>query len=171
MRLGYTAVVRPGPSLRPRRRLLFRLVLAALSIVLPVLCLLGVTLWQSNGSVSRAFWIGAPLLELRHPVSGVRVPFGGLAVLVEFPDRERVIPGTLRCLLNGTDLTVGLTRGANGAAGSIYPLREGRNLLRVEVFGRGRFGDRVVEDFIEVEFDTAPLPSFDLARSFRPRPA
>lgn len=137
--------------------------LAGVSVVLPVLCALALTLWQSQGSVSRAFWIGAPLLELHHPISGTRVPFGGLAVLVEFPDRERVIPGTLRCLLNGADLTVGLTRGDNGAAGSLYPLREGRNLLRVEVFGKGRFGDRVVEDFIEVEFDTAPLPFLDLA--------
>ena len=155
--------MRSGRPLRPRRRLWLRLVLAGASIVLPVLCLLAVTLWQSHGSLSRAVWIGAPLLELRHPISGTRVPFGGLAVLVEFPDRERVIPGTLRCLLNGTDLTVGLTRGDNGAAGSLYPLREGRNLLRVEVFGKGRFGDQGVEDFVEVEFDTAPLPSFDLA--------
>lgn len=155
----------PGHSLRPRRRLLVRSCLAVAALVLPILCALVVTLWQSHGSVSRAVWIGAPLLELRHPISGTRVPLGGLAVLVEFPDRERVIPGTLRCLLNGTDLTVGLTRGDNGAAGSLFPLREGRNLLRVEVFGKGRFGDQVVEDFIEVEFDTAPLPSFDLATS------
>ncbi len=155
----------PGRSLRPHQRLLVRSSLAVAALVLPLLCLLAVTLWQSHGSVSRAVWIGAPLLELRHPISGTRVPLGGLAVLVEFPDRERVIPGTLRCLLNGTDLTVDLTRGDNGAAGSLYPLREGRNLLRVEVFGKGRFGDQVVEDFIEVEFDTAPLPSFDLATS------
>lgn len=156
----------PGPSFGGRR-VLFRLILAGVAVVLPAACLLVATLWQSHGSLSRAVWIGAPLLELRHPLSGTRVPFGGLAVLVEFPDRERVIPGTLRCLLNGTDLTVGLTRGDNGAAGSLYPLREGRNLLRVEVFGKGRFGDRVVEDFVEVEFDTAPLPSFDLATSAR----
>ena len=84
-------------------------------------------------------------------------------MLVEFPDRERVIPGTLRCLLNGADLTGGLTRGDNGAAGSLYPLREGRNLLRIEVFGKGRWTDRWVEDFVEIEFETRPLPSFDLA--------
>jgi hypothetical protein len=141
----------------------YRLIWLGAALALPVLGIATATLWQSRGSLARAVWIGAPLLELRHPISGSRVPFGGLAVLVEFPDRERVIPGTLRCLLNGADLTVGLTRGDNGAAGSLYPLREGRNLLRVEVFGKGRFGDRVVEDFIEVEFDTAPLPSFDLA--------
>jgi hypothetical protein len=161
----------PGRPLRPRRRLLVHLAVAGASVVLPVLCLLALTLWQSEGSLSRAVWIGAPLLELRHPISGTRVPLGGLAVLVEFPDRERVIPGTLRCLLNGADLTVELTRGDNGAAGSLYPLREGRNLLRVEVFGKGRFGDRVVEDFIEVEFDTAPLPAFDLATSSPSPPA
>ena len=161
----------PGRSLRSRGRRLIRLVLAGASLVLLVSCLLAATLWESQGSISRAVWIGAPLLALRHPVSGTRVPLGGLAVLVEFPDRERVIPGTLRCLLNGTDLTLELTRGDNGAAGSLYPLREGRNLLRVEVFGKGRFGDRVVEDFIEVEFDTGPLPSFDLASPLAPAPS
>ena len=154
-----------GHVLGSRRRLLPRLAWVAAALALPIVALAAGTLWQSQGSLARAVWIGAPLLQLRHPVSGTRVPFGGLAVLVEFPDRERVIPGTLRCLLNGADLTVGLTRGDNGAAGSLYPLREGRNLLRVEVFGKGRFGDRVVEDFIEVEFDTTPLPSFDLATS------
>jgi hypothetical protein len=133
------------------------------ALAVPVVGLLVATLWQSHGSIARAVWIGAPLLELRHPLEGARVPFGGLAVVVEFPDRDRVIPGTLRCLLNGADLTGGLTRGDNGAAGSLYPLREGRNLLRIEVFGKGRFGDRVVEDFVEVEFETGPLPSFDLA--------
>ena len=160
-----------GRPLGSRRRPLLRLLLAGAALALPVVGLLLATLWQSQGSLARALWIGAPLLELRHPVSGKRVPFGGLAVLVEFPDRDRVIPSTLRCLLNGADLTVDLTRGDNGAAGSLYPLREGRNLLRVEVFGKGRFGDQVVEDFIEVEFDTAPLPSFDLAAPVRQVPS
>jgi hypothetical protein len=140
----------------------------ALALAVPAIGALAATLWQSQGSIARAVWIGQPLLELRHPVQGDRVPLGGLAVVVEFPDRDRVIPGTLRCLLNGTDLTGGLTRGDNGAAGSLYPLREGRNLLRIEVFGKGRFGDRVVEDFVEVEFETGPLPAFDLAQR-RPR--
>src|SRR5687767_13163556 len=106
----------PGRSLGSRRRVFHRLIpfgWALAALALPLAALAVVTLWQSNGSLARALWIGAPLLELRHPVSGARVPFGGLAVLVEFPDRERVIPGTLRILLNGTDLTPGLTRGDN----------------------------------------------------------
>ena len=54
---------------------LWRFVLwGGLAIALPVLGTLAGVLWQSHGSLARALWIGAPLLELRHPIAGAQIP-------------------------------------------------------------------------------------------------
>ena len=70
---------------------------------------------------------------------------------------------TFRCFLNGRDVTEGLTRGANGAAGSLLGAIEGPNRLRVEVFGRPWWGGGWFEDAVEITFHVRPLPYFDRA--------
>jgi hypothetical protein len=108
---------------------------------------------------------GRPLLELRAPDGRQVVPLGGIEVLVGFSDEFRVLPETFRCLLNNEDVTDSLTLGSNGAGGSLYGLLEGENRLRVEVFGRGWWPGRYLEDTREVIIRVAPLPNIDRART------
>ena len=108
--------------------------------------------------LQRALFLGGPLLELRSPGPEGWRPLGGLQVLVHFPRQDRVAPETFRCLLNGEDVTSQLSVGRNGAGGHVYPLREGRNELRVEVFGRGWWPERYFLDATRVEVRArAPL--------------
>jgi len=128
-----------------------------------VLVLAGLGSCIDGAALTRRVWLGGGLIELKHPASGVRVPHGGLAVLVAFPDQDRVLPDTFRCVLNGRDLTRELARDREGATGSLSPLREGSNRLRVEIFGRGLWGDRFYQDVVEVEFEVPPLYTLDRA--------
>ncbi|MBW2416229.1 MAG: hypothetical protein JRG76_17150 [Deltaproteobacteria bacterium] len=73
-------------------------------------------------------------------------------MVVSFPAFDRIAPGTFRCLLNGTDVTHQLTLGTHGAAGSVFPLREGENSLRVEVYARGLWLAQFFEDAVDIPF-------------------
>jgi hypothetical protein len=135
---------------------------SALAALLTVSALL---LWRGReAGVAPWLTFGGPLLELASPLPGERLPITAVELLVTFPN-ERVVADTFRCLLNGADVTGRLTLAENGAGGTLFPLREGRNTLRVEVFGRSLFDDRVIEDALEIEFETHPLPPFDRARA------
>jgi len=114
-------------------------------------------------------------MELRQPQQSTIHPQGGLAILVGFEDDERVAVETFRCLLNGQDCTHQLTRGRNGAGGAIFPLREGPNNLRLEIFGRGWLGRSYYREIIERVIEVRPLTDLERARgpsaADRPAPA
>lgn len=119
--------------------------------------LLGVFFSASGGNsldlaLRRALYLGTPTLEVRSPLDAQLYAPGGVPVLVAYVDAQRIAPGTLRCLLNGRDVTHQLTLGSNGAAGRVYPAREGRNSLRVEVYAQGLWTSRYFEDSIEIDF-------------------
>ena len=130
--------------------------------------LLGAALLMTGGDVlrqgglARLTYHGGPLLTLQSPEPGEELPAGGVEVLVRFPDRKRVASQTFRCLLNGEDVTHLLTVGQNGAAGSVYPLREGGNQIEVQVFGRGWYRSHYFMDRIEVPVQIS-VPLMDRA--------
>jgi hypothetical protein len=138
---------------------------AVRSVVGCLLAASALLLWRGSGAgVASWFTFGGPLMELASPLPGERLPITAVELLVTFRN-ERAVADTFRCLLNGADVTALLTLAQNGAGGTLFPLREGRNTLRVEVFGRALLGDRIVEDALEIEFETRPLPHFDRARA------
>ncbi len=114
---------------------------------------------------------GHPLLEFRAPKAGQVVPVGSVEVIIGFPAAERVVVETFRCLLNDQDVTQHLTLGRNGAGGSVQGLLEGENRLRVEIFGRGWWPGRFLEDARELTFRVQPLPTMDQAEVTRAREA
>ncbi len=114
-------------------------------------------------AIRRSLFVGSPLLEVLTPDSGDQRPLGGIEVVVRFPREHRVAPETFRCLLNGEDVTDQLTVGRNGAGGSVYPLQEGTNTLRFEVFGRGWWATRYFEDSVEVDVRASGPIRFDMA--------
>ena len=98
-------------------------------------------------------FFGSALLELERPRAGDVVGLEGLPVHVSLPLGGRAEPSTLRVLLNGADVTRQLGPASNGAAGRLHGLLPGENRLRVEVFGRSRWGPRElwIEEAREVE--------------------
>ncbi len=122
-------------------------------------------------AVERWLLLGRPLLEFRAPRAGQLVPVGSIEVIVGFPAAERVVVETFRCLLNDQDVTQRLTLGRNGAGGSVQGLLEGENRLRVEIFGRGWWPGRFLEDARELTFRVQPLPTMDRAEVTRARQA
>jgi hypothetical protein len=114
-------------------------------------------------ALSAGLFIGTPLMELRQPQDGVTHPPGGLTILVRFEEDERVAVETFRCLLNGQDRTHQLTRGRNGAGGTIFPLREGPNQLRLEIFGRGWLSGRYYREIVERVIEVRPLTDLERA--------
>ncbi len=123
------------------------------------------------GAAERRLLLGRPLLEFRAPKAGQVVPVGTIEVIIGFPAAERVVVETFRCLLNDQDVTQQLTLGRNGAGGSLQGLREGENRLRVEIFGRGWWPGRFLEDARELTFRVQPLPTMDRAEVTRVREA
>ena len=121
----------------PRQVLVFVVMLLTLLGLLQLRTRLGLAGVHVADVVRAGLFTGPPLLDLRSPAQLAWRPLGQVEVLVRFPDEKRVRPETFRCLLNGVDVTHQLTVGANGAGGSIFPLAEGTNVLRVEVFGEG----------------------------------
>ena len=122
-------------------------------------------------AAERWLFLGRPLLEFRAPQAGQVVPVGSIEVIIGFPAAERVVVETFRCLLNDQDVTQHLTLGRNGAGGSVQGLREGENRLRVEIFGRGWWPGRFLEDARELTFRVQPLPTMDRAELTRAREA
>ncbi len=122
-------------------------------------------------AAERWLFLGRPLLEFRAPQAGQVVPVGSIEVIVGFPAAERVVVETFRCLLNDRDVTQHLTLGRNGAGGSVQGLLEGENRLRVEIFGRGWWPGRFLEDAHELTFRVQPLPTMDRAEVTRAREA
>ncbi len=130
----------------------------------------GLVLEQEGGLrrvAARLLFLGRPLLEFHSPRAGQLVPVGSIEVIVGFPSADRVVPETFRCLLNDRDVTPDLTLGRNGAGGSVHGLLEGENRLRVEVFGRGWWPGRFLEDALELTFRVQPLPAIDRAEAPR----
>ena len=117
-------------------------------------CLLLIGSWEDTRTarLRRALFVGWPLLEVASPASDLEGwrPLGGIEVVVRFPSEQRVAPETFRCLLNGRDVTEQLSVGRNGAGGHVYPLQEGTNELRFEVFGRGWWATRYFLDGVDV---------------------
>ncbi len=122
-------------------------------------------------AAERWLFLGRPLLEFRAPQAGQVVPVGSIEVIIGFPAAERVVVETFRCLLNDRDVTQHLTLGRNGAGGSVQGLLEGENRLRVEIFGRGWWRGRFLEDARELTFRVQPLPTMDRAEVTRAREA
>ncbi len=133
------------------------------AIAAVLLAAAGLALGTSQDARRRAFYLGGRLLEVPAPVDGSWVPLAGVAVLVRFPDQERVEPETFRCLLNGRDVTALLTVGQNGAAGAVFPLVEGSNQLRLAVFGRGWWGPWLYEDAVDLVVEVRRPLYLDLA--------
>ncbi len=132
------------------------------------LSLLGAGIWAVFGrtaqeAAGRVILFGEPLLEVRAPHPGQWVAQGGVEIVVQYPVSERIAWETFRCLLNGHDVTDRLTRGRNGAAGSVVGAVEGPNLLRVEVFGQTWWGGDYLEDAVELTFRVRPLPALERA--------
>ena len=134
--------------------------------------LAGLAAWRSgpdllrDGGASRFLTFAGPLLRLENPVPPRStsettempgLPMGGVPILVRFQQDGRVLPDTFRCLLNGEDVTHQLTVGVNGVAGTVFPLREGTNRLRVEVFGQTLWGSRYYLDSFELSIRARPL--------------
>ena len=119
--------------------------------------------FAATGGLARLSRFAGPLMRLESPQrpaegeAGPLVPMGGIPVLVRFPENGRAQPDTFRCLLNGNDVTHLLTVGSNGVAGTVYPLREGRNRLRFEVFGKPLWGGRFYRDSMELPISARPL--------------
>ena len=114
------------------------------------------------GGPSRLVRFAGPLLRVENPSVSLpsedtSVPMGGVPLLVRFPENGRVLPDTFRCLLNGQDVTHQLTIGVNGVAGTVFPLREGENQVRLEVFGKSLWGRRYYQDFIEFPIRARPF--------------
>lgn len=116
-----------------------------------------------RGRAARLALFGSPLLEVNAPLPEQWIAQGGVQVVVRYPLADRTAAETFRCLLNGRDVTERLTRGANGAAGSVLGAVEGANRLRVEVFGRPWWGGGWFEDAVEITFHVRPLPGLDRA--------
>ena len=99
-----------------------------------------------RGELTHFAYVGPSLMRVQNPVDLSEVPIGAVDLEIEFPDRDRVAVETFECLLNGLDVTEGLTVGRNGAVGEIVGLREGENRIRVRVFGKSFWGDRFVDE-------------------------
>jgi hypothetical protein len=127
--------------------------------------LAGVLVFWITGarSLTPLVYFGGPLIRIASPPSGAQFPLSGVQLQVQFPDRERIRHDTFRCLLNGADVTWRLRVAPGGAEGSLFPLGEGRNVVRVEVFGKALWADRWVEDALEVEFVVGPFAPIDQA--------
>lgn len=123
------------------------------------------------GAAERWLLLGRPLLEFRAPKAGQVVPVGRIEVSIGFPAAERVVVETFRCLLNDPEVTPQLTLGRNGAGGSLRGLLEGENRLRVEIFGRGGWPGRCLEDARELTFRVQSLPTMERAEGTRVREA
>ncbi len=94
---------------------------------------------------------GPVLVEIISPSPGDIVGIEGVEVFVRLSPGGRVMPETMRVLLNGADVTAALTTGENGAYGKLHALLDGENVLRVEVFGRVPWGEgRLFEQSREV---------------------
>ena len=122
-------------------------------------------------AAERWLLLGRPLLEFRAPKAGQVVPVGSIEVIIGFPAAERVVVETLRWLLNDRNVTQHLTLGRNDAGGSVQGLLEGESRLRVEIFGRGWWSGRFLEDARELTFRVQPLPTMDRAEVTRAREA
>jgi len=107
-------------------------------------------------------WVGRPLLRVEAPESGAVLPRGGLAVVIGLADAG-VVPETLRCRLNGEDVTSRLrVSSARRASGALFPVRAGSNRLEIGVFGRSWLGIWV-EDVVVVEFRARNATPLDQA--------
>jgi hypothetical protein len=107
--------------------------------------------------------LGGALIEVSAPRAEQVLGQGGIPVLIRFTRLERTAAESLRCLLNGVDVTRRLTLGGNGAAGSLWAPRDGPQTLRFEVFGQSWWRGPYFEDAVEVTFEVRPNPSLDRA--------
>jgi len=114
----------------------------------------------------RYLLLGGALIEVSTPRAEQVLGQGGIPVLIRFTRIERTAAESLRCLLNGVDVTQRLTLGGNGAAGSLWAPRDGPQTLRFEVFGQSWWRGPYFEDAVELTFEVRPNPTLD--RAHRP---
>ena len=107
--------------------------------------------------------LGGGLIEVSTPRAEQVLGQGGIPVLIRFTRIERTAAESLRCLLNGIDVTQRLTLGGNGAAGSLWAPRDGPQTLRFEVFGQSWWRGPYFEDAVELTFEVRPNPTLDRA--------
>jgi len=120
--------------------------------------------------IRRLLFVGAPLFEVRLPPgAGEALRSGAIELFVGFAPGERVAWDTFRALLNGRDVTGELTLGRNGAHGKLLGLTEGRNQLRLQIFGRSWWGGHYIEDEQVLQLRVAGHP--DLDRALAPGPS
>ena len=144
-------------------------------VVLFVLVTLGLAaLWLAAGpalrgpdgareAVLRWAFVGAPLMEVQTPVSETVIAVGAIDLMVSFTGGPRVAVETFQCLLNGQDVTAGLTLARNGAVGSLVGLHEGENQIVLRVFGRTWWGEDFVEEKRALIVRVRPVPFMDVA--------
>jgi hypothetical protein len=114
--------------------------------------------------IRRLLFIGAPLFEVRLPrTQDEPLRSGSVELFVGFASGERVAWDTFRALLNGRDVTAELTLGRNGAHGKLVGLIEGRNQLRIQIFGRSWWGGDYMEDEQVLQLQVAGHPDLDRA--------
>jgi hypothetical protein len=118
--------------------------------------------------VRRLLFVGAPLFEVRRPLTSHEVlRSGSFEVFVGFSPGERVAWDTFRALLNDRDVTGQLTLGRNGVHGRLDGLTEGDNRLRLQIFGRSWWGGAYVQDEQTVVLSVVGRSDWD--RALRPR--
>jgi hypothetical protein len=144
----------------PKRLRIFGILLAA-PLLIGAALLAGVPSLRTAALQRLLF--GGRLIEVAVPRPAQVLGQGGIPVLIRFPKLERTAAASVRCLLNGVDVTERLTLGGNGAAGSLWARRDGRQTLRVEVFGQSWWGGPYFEDAVELSFEVRPNPSLDRA--------
>jgi hypothetical protein len=144
----------------PKRLRIFRILLVA-GLLTGVAALAVAPSLRTRGL--RRVLFGGPLIEVTLPRAEQVVGQGGIPVLIRFPNAERTAAESLRCLLNGVDVTERLKLEGNGAAGSLWARRDGPQTLRIEVFGQSWWRGPYFEDAVELTFEVRPNPSFDRA--------
>jgi hypothetical protein len=173
--LGQRAVGSPQESVSdshqlrswmPKRPRIFGILLCS---GLLVAALAALAIPPVRAAVLRQLLFGGALIEVATPRPAQVLGQGGIPVLIQFPRVERTAASSLRCLLNGVDVTERLTLGENGAAGSLWARRDGPQTLRVEVFGQSWWLGTYFEDAIELSFEVRPNPSLDRAGRARGR--
>ncbi len=121
----------------------------------------GFTLWWAGlltgillcGSLTLVSPGGPGLVSIVSPLPGEVVGLAGVDVMARVPSDPRVVPMSVRVLLNGADVTHLLTAGKNGAVGQLVGLLDGENVLRVEVEAASWWFDgRPYESAREVRF-------------------
>ena len=126
-------------------------------ITISLLAMIGVTLGAGNAWATQGTGIDVETVSTRAEL----VTGGDVLLRVTVSDGVSLEGVSVR--VNGRDVTDQLTVGRNGVAGSVAPLLEGSNTLRLEVFGRSWWGGRYYQDSYDIVLDARAPLSMDRA--------